>query len=181
MKQISKILILTILLSSCAGSDRSQLDSGFIINCNKIITNLVTDKRLDMSCLDGSSSINFYEIKGPIVVNLWSSWCESCQHEISFFVDLYNTKQFKSGEIKLLGVNVAEKNADSATRFIKAYGISWPHLVDPDNRSKSLFGVGIPVTWFIDANGLVVKKQIGAYTKREQLFSQVEQAFGVKL
>ena len=181
MKLISKILISTLLLSSCASSDQPLLGKGVVPNCGQIITTGVTDKRLDMSCLDGSSNINFYEITGPIVVNLWGSWCEVCQREMNFFVDLYNTGPFKNGEIKLLGVDVAEKNADSAMRFIKAYGMSWPHLVDADDRSKSLFGAGVPVTWFIDANGLVVKKQIGAYTKKEQLFSQVEEVFGVKL
>ncbi len=49
------------------------------------------------------------------------------------------------------------------------------------NKTKILFGPGAPVTWFIDEDGKVVNKHIGAYTDRDQLFTQVEQAFGVKL
>jgi len=37
------------------------------------------------------------------------------------------------------------------------------------------------VTWFIDEDGKVVNKHIGAYTDRNQLFIQVEKAFGVTL
>jgi hypothetical protein len=70
---------------------------------------------------------------------------------------------------------------DAAKSFIKAYGMSWPHLVDSDGRSKGLFGPGVPVTWFIDERGEVVGKMIGAYLNKEQLFSQVENAFEVKL
>jgi hypothetical protein len=98
-----------------------------------------------------------------------------------YFIDLYASPIFKSGEIKLLGVDVEESSKDAATRFIKAYGMSWPHLVDSDGRSKGLFGLGVPVTWFIDERGEVVGKKIGAYLNKDELFAQVEKAFGVKL
>jgi thiol-disulfide isomerase/thioredoxin len=98
-----------------------------------------------------------------------------------YFIDLYQKLIFKSGQIKLLGVDVEESSPNAAKNFIKAYGMSWPHLVDIDGRSKGLFGPGVPVTWFIDEGGEVVGKKIGAYLNKEQLFSQVENAFGVKL
>jgi len=98
-----------------------------------------------------------------------------------YFIDLYASPIFRSGEIKLLGVDVEESSKDAATGFIKAYGMSWPHLVDSDGRSKGLFGLGVPVTWFIDERGEVVGKKIGAYLNKDELFTQVEKAFGVKL
>jgi hypothetical protein len=98
-----------------------------------------------------------------------------------YFIDLYASPIFKSGEIKLLGVDVEESSKDAAPRFIKAYGMRWPHLVDSDGRSKGLFGLGVPVTWFIDERGEVVDKKIGAYLNKDELFTQVEKAFGVKL
>jgi thiol-disulfide isomerase/thioredoxin len=98
-----------------------------------------------------------------------------------YFIDLYESPAFKSGEIKLLGVDVEESSKDAAAKFIKTYGMSWPHLVDSDGRSKGLFGLGVPVTWFIDERGEVVGKKIGAYLNKDELFAQVEKAFGVKL
>ena len=59
--------------------------------------------------------------------------------------------------------------------------MNWPHLVDVDGSSKSIFGPGVPVTWFIDENGKTIEIKIGAYTNKKQLFRQVEKAFGVKL
>jgi hypothetical protein len=98
-----------------------------------------------------------------------------------YFVELYQNELFKSGEIKLLGVDIEESSRQVGVNFIKTYGMSWPHLEDLDGKTKILFGPGAPVTWFIDKGGKVVNKHIGAYTDRDQLFTQVEQAFGVKL
>jgi thiol-disulfide isomerase/thioredoxin len=150
-------------------------------NCEALDTSIITKEELNFKCLDNSGEINFHTIKGPIVVNVWGSWCEGCRDEMPYFIDLYQRPIFKSGQIKLLGVDVEESSPDVAKSFIKAYGMSWPHLVDSDGRSKGLFGPGVPVTWFIDERGEVVGKMIGAYLNKEQLFSQVENAFEVKL
>jgi thiol-disulfide isomerase/thioredoxin len=158
-----------------------MLNQGFVPNCDQIDTSVISKKELNLNCLDDSTQINFHSIKGPIVVNVWGSWCEGCKEEMPYFIDLYASPAFKSGEIKLLGVDVEESSKDAATRFIKAYGMSWPHLVDSDGRSKGLFGLGVPVTWFIDERGEVVGKKIGAYLNKDELFTQVEKAFGVKL
>jgi thiol-disulfide isomerase/thioredoxin len=149
--------------------------------CEQIDTSIISKAELVFKCLDNSSEINFHTIKGPIVVNVWGSWCEGCRDEMPYFIDLYQKPIFKSGQIKLLGIDVEESSMDAAKSFIKAYGMSWPHLVDSDGRSKGLFGPGVPVTWFIDERGEVVGKKIGAYLNKEQLFSQVENSFGVKL
>jgi len=180
MKKISILVITTLLISSCSFSTQeSSLE--FVPGCDEIKLLETADKSTLMPCLGGEVSINFHQLKGPIVINVWGSWCEGCRDEMDYFIDLYQRPIFKSGQIKLLGVDVEESTLDAAKSFIKAYGMSWPHLVDSDGRSKGLFGPGVPVTWFIDERGEVVGKKIGAYLNKEQLFSQVENAFGVKL
>ena len=181
MKRFALLTIFSLLLTSCGGNSNQMFSQGVVPNCDQIDTSIISNKELSLDCLDDSSQINFYNIKGPIVVNVWGSWCEGCKEEMPYFIDLYASPIFKSGEIKLLGVDVEESSKDAATRFIKAYGMSWPHLVDSDGRSKGLFGLGVPVTWFIDERGEVVGKKVGAYLNKDELFTQVEKAFGVKL
>jgi thiol-disulfide isomerase/thioredoxin len=181
MKRFTLLTIFSLLLTSCGGNSNQMLNQGFVPNCDQIDTSVISKKELNLNCLDDSTQINFHSIKGPIVVNVWGSWCEGCKEEMPYFIDLYASPMFKSGQIKLLGVDVEESSKDAATRFIKAYGMSWPHLVDSDGRSKGLFGPGVPVTWFIDERGEVVGKKIGAYLNKKELFTQVEKAFGVKL
>ena len=98
-----------------------------------------------------------------------------------YFVDLYATQSFRQGEIQLLGIDVEEDSPNSGPDYIKQSGMSWPHLNDINDKTKAIFGPGVPVTWFIASNGVVVDKHIGAYQNKKQLFNQVEKAFGVTL
>jgi thiol-disulfide isomerase/thioredoxin len=134
-----------------------------------------------MGCLDGSGEINFHKIKGPLLINVWGSWCEGCKEEMPYFVELYQSQLFKNGQIQMLGINVEEKSKEDAIDYIQKSGMSWPNLEDTSGISKSIFGPGVPVTWFIDENGKNIETKIGAYTNKKQLFNQVEKAFGVKL
>jgi len=181
MKRFTLLTIFSLILISCSGNSNQMFNQGFVPNCDQIDRSIISNKELSLDCLDGSNQINFYSIKGPIVVNVWGSWCKGCQEEMPYFIDLYANPIFKSGEIKLLGVDVEESSKDAAPLFIKAYGMSWPHLVDSNDRSKGLFGPGVPVTWFIDEHGDILIRKIGAYSNKDELFTQVEKAFGVKL
>ena len=174
-------LFVTTLLTSCSSNSNLPFNQGFVPSCAGLDTSGISINELLLDCLDGSGAVNFYSIKGPIVVNVWGSWCEGCRQEMPYFVELYQNELFKNGEIKLLGVDIEESSRQVGINFIKAYGMSWPHLEDLAGKTKILFGPGAPVTWFIDTDGRVVNKHIGAYTDRDQLFTQVEKAFGVKL
>ena len=182
MRKLSLLIVITLLLSGCSTGEKTPtLALGDIPSCDQIDTSKVTKKTLQMQCLDGSSTINFHSIKGPIIVNVWASWCEGCKEEMPYFIDLYANPVFKSGEIKLLGIDVDEKNADSGPNFIKSYGMSWPHLEDVDGRSKIVFGPGVPVTYFLDEGGEIIHKHIGAFLSKPQLYQAVEKYFEVRL
>jgi cytochrome c biogenesis protein CcmG, thiol:disulfide interchange protein DsbE len=180
MKKISILFTTTLLISAC--SSNTQISSpGFVPGCDQIKLLDTADKSIVMPCLVGVGSINFHQLKGPMVINVWGSWCEGCKEEMPYFVDLYKTQAFESGQIQLIGVNVEESSKEDAIEYIKKSGMGWPHLVDIDGISKSIFGPGVPVTWFINEEGENVATKIGAYTNKKQLFEQVEKAFGIKL
>jgi thiol-disulfide isomerase/thioredoxin len=180
MKKLSLLFVITLLLSGCTST--SKLDgNGVIPGCDQIRVGVTSDKSLELPCLDGSTFIDFHQIKGPIVINVWGSWCEGCRQEMPYFFDLYATQWFKSGEVQLLGINVDENSPTSGPDYIKQSGMSWPHLNDESDQTKATFGPGVPVTWFIDSQGVVVEKHIGAYQSKKQLFDQVEKTFGIRL
>ena len=182
---MKKLLIITLslfLLTSCSTGEQPIAQTlGSVPSCDQIDISKAGDKKLEMPCLDGSSIINFHSIKGPIIINVWGSWCEGCREEMPYLVDLYATEAFTSGKIKLLGVDVEESTLDAGPNFIKSHSMTWPHLLDIDSKSKFVFGMGVPVTWFIDSNGDVTYKHIGAYRSKKELFDHVEQYFKVKL
>ena len=180
MKLIILLITSTLLLSSCSSTTQVSTP-GFVPTCDQIKLLPTSDKSSSMPCLDGGGEINFHRLKGPIVVNVWGSWCEGCKEEMPYFVDLYKTNLFESGQIQLLGINVEESSKEDAIQYIEQSGMSWPHLEDLDGISKSIFGPGVPVTWFVNEAGENVGTKIGAYTNKDQLFEQVEKAFGIKL
>jgi len=180
MKSISLLFIFTLLLSGCTSTPKLD-GNGVISDCDEIRVGVASDKTLELPCLDGSTSIDFHQIKGPIVINIWGSWCEGCRQEMPYFIDLYATPSFKSGQIQLLGIDVEENSPTSGPDYIKQNGLSWPHLNDVNDQTKAIFGPGVPVTWFINSQGVVVEKHIGAYQNKQQLFDQVEKAFGITL
>jgi cytochrome c biogenesis protein CcmG/thiol:disulfide interchange protein DsbE len=182
VKKLLIIITSVLLIASCSTSQPPQSQTlGSVPSCDQIDISNVSDKKLEMPCLDGSSVINYHSIKGPIIINVWGSWCEGCREEMPYLVDLYATETFKSGKIKLLGIDVEESTLEAGPNFIKSHSMTWPHLLDIDSKSKFVFGMGVPVTWFIDANGDVIYKHIGAYRAKKELYDQVEKYFKVKL
>ena len=180
MKKLSVLLITTLLVSSCSSSTQES-SAGFVPGCGQIKLLAIADKSTLLPCLDGVPSINFHQLKGPMVINVWGSWCEGCKEEMPYFVDLFKTASFQSGQVQLLGINVEESSKEDAIQYIEQSSMSWPHLEDLDGISKSIFGPGVPVTWFINEEGQNVATKIGSYTNKKQLFEQVEKAFGIKL
>ena len=182
MKKLTIIILSLFILTSCSTGEQPITQTlGSVPSCDQIDISKSSDEKLEMPCLDGSSVINFHSIKGPIIVNVWGSWCEGCREEMPYLVDLYATDSFVNGKIKLLGIDVEESTLDAGPNFIKSHSMTWPHLLDIDSKSKFVFGMGVPVTWFIDANGDVIYKHIGAYRTKKELFGHVEKYFKVKL
>jgi len=184
MKRVAIFLSLLLLITSCAsnGGLSSQAPDAELVSCNTIqqIPENVFDPLLDLSldCLDGSGSIKLSMIKGPAVINVWASWCASCEDELPFL------KEFSkiNGEIvQFIGIDVEEKSATVGANFAKKNNMSWPHLFDPDGRTSGLFGMGIPVTWFIDRNGKVTYKKIGTIKSLSELKGLVDKYLGVKV
>jgi thiol-disulfide isomerase/thioredoxin len=180
MKKLLSLLITTLLISGCTSSTKVSAP-GVVTSCDQIRLLENANKSALMGCLDGSGEIDFHQLKGPLLINVWGSWCEGCKQEMPYFVELYQSQLFKNGQIQMLGINVEEKSKDDAIDYVQKSGISWPNLEDTSGISKSIFGPGVPVTWFIDENGKTIDTKIGAYTNKKQLFNQVEKAFGVKL
>jgi thiol-disulfide isomerase/thioredoxin len=83
------IVVFSLLLTSCSSNSNQPFNQGFVPNCEELDTSIITKNELNFKCLDNSSEINFHTIKGPIVVNVWGSWCEGCRDEMPYFIDLY--------------------------------------------------------------------------------------------
>jgi hypothetical protein len=71
--------------------------------------------------------------------------------------------------VQLLGIAVEEAKAQDSKDFIIANGITWPNLYDAKGKTRGTFGMGVPVTWFIDKAGTVVYKHVGVINSTAEL------------
>ena len=176
MKAISVLIISTILLSSCGTGAPKNVAAGKIVSCSVIPTDSSKTSGTSLTCIDGNSKVLLESIKGPAVINVWGSWCVPCRDEMSFLRELAAT-----GKVQIIGIDVEEADMESARKFVIEQGMTWPNLYDKDGSTKSSFGMGVPVTWYLDSKGEVAYKHVGVLKSKEQLFSEVEKYLGVKV
>jgi len=177
MKRIA--LVAALLLLTACGQETSALPGdGVVVDCASISTVTTKNKSVLLDCLDGNSSVDIGKIKGPVLVNVWGSWCGPCKEEMPIFVDFYSKYKEK---VSLIGISVEEADAQDARDFVKLYGMSWPNLNDPDGSTRATLGMGVPVTLFIDEQGKVTYRKIGVVTTIKELESDTEKYLGVQL
>lgn len=112
--------------------------------------------------LDGNGVVRSDDLRGGIVVlNFFASWCLECRLEHD---DLLGASEsFGPGGVRFIQVAYQEASADSLS-YLAAAGTSefTEYLQDPGSRAAIAYGVfGIPETFFIDPQGVVVGKIIG--------------------
>lgn len=177
MKKLAPVLAL-LLLAGCARETSALPGDGVVVDCSSIATVKTDNDVALVKCLDGKSTIDIGQIKGPALVNVWGSWCGPCKDEMPIFVDFYSKYKEK---VSLIGVSVEESNSENARDFIKLYGMTWPNLNDADGSTRTTLGMGVPITLFIDARGEVVYRKIGVVTTIKELESDTRRYLGVAL
>ena len=172
MKRFPVIFTLIALVASGCSSQSTVVPTlGAVVGCESIPLQSSSvesngARGLEFPCLDGKSTIRFSQMRGPVIVNVWGSWCAPCRDEIPMIRSFYSKNQSKIG---VVGVDVEEAKKSDGADFVVANGMTWPILFDPDARSRGFFGMGVPVTWFIDADGTVVHKKIGVLKSEQEL------------
>jgi thiol-disulfide isomerase/thioredoxin len=176
LRSTSAIAFASLLLLSACGNSEPVI-TGEVVACNHI--NLIENPTQEVvaECLDSSPGVNIAAIKGPAIINVWGSWCDPCKEEMRYFVEYFQTKD---PQVQLIGVDVEEKRIEEGRMFARTHGIMWPNLFDADGSTRKYFGMGVPVTWFIDSDGKVLYKKIGPIKSVEELRTLSFKYFGLR-
>ncbi len=120
----------------------------------------------DLKTLD-DRRFRLSDLKGkPMIVNFWASWCTECRKEHPLIMAAHD----RFGDrVEFVGV-VFQDSAKNARSYLVEMGDvavgSYPNLLDPGSRTAIDYGVyGVPETFFIDREGLVVGKRVGRVTQ----------------
>ena len=96
------------------------------------------------------------------IVNIWASWCVPCRTEHPLLMELS-----KNQSAKLIGLNYRD-NLNNAKNFINELGNPYSQIIiDYDGTLSVEFGAyGVPETFIIDKNKMIIKKFIGPINKK---------------
>lgn len=98
--------------------------------------------------------------KTPFLLNVWASWCITCQVEHPYLTALSET-------LPIVGLNYKDTQ-QAATNWLKKLGDPYvAHIFDPDGRMGLDLGVaGAPETFLVDGNGVIRLRIQGEVNQR---------------
>lgn len=102
----------------------------------------------------------------PVLVNFWATWCGPCIHETPDLVALNNEYSAKGALIIGISADRDDDALNLVLAFTKEKNVTYPIVIDNGDLEEAFGGLrGYPTTFYIDKNGKIVKKMIGAQSK----------------
>ena len=139
------VLGLVLVLTGCTGEEKREVK---------------TLPEVSLVGFDSVDEVDLSTLEGPLVVNLWASWCGPCRQEHPLLMDLA-----KDPSIRVVGINYKDA-PENALRFLGTFGNPYAAVgVDPAGRAAIDWGVyGVPESFIVGPDGTIRHKQIGPLT-----------------
>ena len=117
----------------------------------------------DMNGID----VRLESFKGKVILlNFWATWCGPCRVEIPYLIELQ--RQY-ADDLVVLGVSI-DDTAEKLKPYATEMKVNYPLLVGNGRQYfQDAYGPfwGIPVTVFVDRDGLIHKKHSGIASKEQ--------------
>jgi cytochrome c biogenesis protein CcmG/thiol:disulfide interchange protein DsbE len=126
-----------------------------------------------LTSFDGAT-VTLDALRGKVVVlNFWASWCyPACYEEAPVLERAW--RGYRDRGVVVLGVDIQDKD-EAGRKFIRDFSLTFPNAPDPAGKVSIDYGVyGVPETFFIDRQGRIRRKHVGAVT--EQVFRDTAEA-----
>ncbi|GAA1426688.1 TlpA disulfide reductase family protein [Microlunatus lacustris] len=164
--------VLLVLLAGCTttGADegtRSAGQEGYV-GVQRNVTQIPPADRTELPTVTGTSldgePLSTTDFRGQVVVvNVWGSWCAPCRAEAPA---LQKASVATQGRAQFLGITTRDNDPAQARAFVRAFGITYPSIYDPDGRALLVFAgtlppSAIPSTLIIDEQGRLAARVLG--------------------
>ena len=113
---------------------------------------------------EGTVSLADFEGQ-PVIINFWASWCVPCRQEAPALEAVWQS--FREEGLVVIGINQPRSDPEEQARaFLDEFGVTYPNVFDTRGFSAIDYGVsGIPVTFFVDREGIVERRFVGTLTE----------------
>ncbi|MCW5953551.1 MAG: TlpA family protein disulfide reductase [Propionibacteriaceae bacterium] len=106
-----------------------------------------------------------------IVYNVWGSWCGPCRAEAPV---LQSIAEQTADRAVLIGLNTRDMDRAAPQAFVRANGVTFPSIFDPDGSLLLSFAgqlppSAIPSTLLVDPQGRIAARVIGVTTEATML------------
>ena len=142
------LLLLLFALSACAKKEEKPALEG----------NPAPDFALkDLS----GREVRLADLRGKVVLlNFWATWCPPCREEIPSMMQLNQAMAGK--QFQMVAVSINEGGAQEVGAYFKQSGNTLPALLDTTQAVAKRYGLtGVPETFVIDKQGVILKKVVG--------------------
>uniref|UniRef100_UPI004047EF11 redoxin domain-containing protein n=1 Tax=Flavobacterium sp. TaxID=239 RepID=UPI004047EF11 len=124
---------------------------------------------------DGKT-VSLKESLGKVtIIDFWASWCGPCRAENPNVVAMY--KELHEKGLNIIGVSL-DKDADKWKEAIAKDNLTWAHVSNlkfwEDPIAKQYNVQAIPATFILDANGIIVAKDLRGEELRAKVIALLE-------
>jgi len=152
---LASVLTSGLVMAGCSPSSAQGVEVG----------NLAPDFQLPN--LDGQT-VSLSNLQGkPVLINFWATWCSPCRGEMPYIQEIY--EEWSDKGLVVLTINIGE-SPSQVEKFMESQQLSLPVLLDTKQATAREYNiVGIPTTFFIDKDGIIQEKIIGAFQSKTQI------------
>ncbi len=144
---------------------------GFSVNPKVVKSPLVGKKAPAFSVreLNTGEPLSLASLKGtPFLLNFWGSWCPSCRDEAPILEAAHRKWGQDAERFRVIGIAFND-TPEAARAFAKRFGKTYYLALDDEQGTITLnWGLyGAPETFFVDHEGVIRHKKVGAITWEE--------------
>ncbi|MEZ5093286.1 TlpA family protein disulfide reductase [Nocardioides sp.] len=123
-----------------------------------------------LPCLGGGPDVPLGTLRGPMVVNVWASWCPPCREELPVY---QRFAEEYAGRVAVVGIDFQDTQPRAALELARDAGVTYPLLADPESLTEGpppgLVARGLPMVALVDAEGEVVHLEAREVTDVREL------------
>jgi len=146
--------------------------AGLFMACDKQSEQASYAPDFTLPTIDGES-VTLSDSRGkPVMLTFWAIQCPACGLQAPYIQAFYD--EWSSEKIAVLTIDVGDSVA-VAQDFVSSQGFTYPVLLDPQSRVAQAYGIpGVPVTFFINTEGIAKAYKIGPFQSPEEIESALD-------